>query len=554
MQESKKNKETFLKILRTVKGKKRYIGILLIIQVVQAALGVGYALFFRSIIDNAVSGNKEQMFKSVIGFAVLALVQLVLRAILYFLNEFTKSSIENAFKSVLFKSLLKKDYSTVTATHSGEWLNRITSDTVVVADGLTGIIPGAVATATRMLCAFVLLSFFMPKFALFLLILGIILVSVTVLFRKISKKLHIEVQKADGNLRVFLTEQMSSIMMLKSYGKEDECAEKAEDFMKNHKSKRIKRNSFLNVSNSAFSFVMNAIRVLAALFAGVLILNKTISYGTFTAVIQLLGQVQGPIANISGYAPRFYVMLASAERIFEASEYSDDVADSDFDAEEFYNNSLDSLEFKGVSFAYKTENYTENAVLENLDLKINKGETVAFKGKSGCGKSTVLKLILSLYRPDSGTAFLNTKNGEIPLNQATRGLFAYVPQGNILMNATIREVVSFFDKNIDDERVHSALRIACAEDFVSRLPEGMNTYLGERGAGLSEGEMQRISIARAIYSGRPILLLDEATSALDMETEEKLFTNIKTMTNKTIIAVTHRTKAFEYVDKIIDFN
>ncbi len=553
MQKTNKNPATIFKILKIIKGKKRYLYALLFINVIQALLSVGYALFFKQIIDSAVSGFKGLMIKNIIGLALLAFIQLALRSVVHFLNEYTKSSVENTLKKHLFSNLIKKQYSLVCATHSGEWLNRLTNDTVVVADGLINIIPGALATVVRMTCAFIFLAFFIPKFALFLLSIGVILICFTALFRKISKKLHIAVQKADGELRVFLTEQLNSLMILKSYGREEKCEEFSEEYMLEHKKKRMKRNLFLNLSSSGFSFVMNAVRVLAALYSGFSIINGVISYGTFTAVIQLLGQVQGPIASISGYAPRYYAMLASAERVFELDTSQNEETDDLFNAESFYNNEFLGFGLRDAFFSYNSLENGGEIAIENLNLDIKKGEFVAFTGHSGCGKSTVLKLFLSLYELENGNRYLSTKSGEIALNTTHRNLFAYVPQGNALMNSTIRDVVAFFDNEKDEKSILNALKIACADEFVASLPDGINTHLGERGAGLSEGEMQRIAIARAICSDRPILLLDESTSALDEETEEKLLRNIKTMTNKTVVIVTHRTKALNFVDRTVNF-
>lgn len=553
MQKTDKNPATIFKTLKIIRGKKRYLYTLMLINIIQAFLSVGYALFLKNIIDCAVSAQKELMIKNIIGFALLSLILLILRAVSYYLNEYTKSGIENVLKKHLFGSLLKKDYSLITATHSGEWLNRLTNDTVVVADGLTSIFPGVISTFVRMICAFVLLAAFIPKFALFLLVIGSFLIGFTAIFRKISKKLHVAVQNADGELRVFLTEQLNSLMILKSYSKEEKCEEFSAEYMLNHKKKRMRRNLFLNITASGFSFVMSSIRVLAALYSGFSILNGVITYGTFTAVIQLLGQIQGPIASISGYAPRYYAMLASAERIFEVDNFENDYFLDSFDLKKFYNDEFLAFGLKDAAFSYSPLESENCVVIDNLNLDIKKGEFVAFTGRSGCGKSTILKLFLSLYSLQNGEGYISTKSGEVSLNSAQRKLFAYVPQGNVLMNSTIRDVVAFFDNEKDEKDIINALKIACAEEFVGALPNGINTHLGERGAGLSEGEMQRIAIARAICSDRPILLLDEATSALDEETEEKLLKNIKTMTDKTVVIVTHRTKALKYVDRTVSF-
>jgi len=196
-------------------------------------------------------------------------------------------------------------------------------------------------------------------------------------------------------------------------------------------------------------------------------------------------------------------------------------------------------------------------VLQHLSLSIHRGEYIAFTGHSGCGKSTILKLLMCIYKPDSGERFISDSSGNSqPLTPEWHKLFAYVPQGNQLMSGTIREIISFAnpEDSQNEEKIRYALKVACADEFVNELEKGMDTLLGERGTGLSEGQMQRIAVARAIFSESPVLLLDEATSALDEKTEQKMLQNLRNMTEKTVIAVTHRPAALEICDRILVIN
>ena len=245
-------------------------------------------------------------------------------------------------------------------------------------------------------------------------------------------------------------------------------------------------------------------------------------------------------------------MTASAERLMEIESFEDDLTEKPLEREEterFYKEEMDSLGFKDVCFTYPGEEMPE--VLHGVSLNIRKGEAVAFTGSSGCGKSTVLKLLMCLYPIASGGRYI----GNRLLTSAYRRLFAYVPQGNLLMNGTIRDIVTFGDPgdSQNDGRIRQVLRIACAETFVDDLDNGVDTLLGERGSGLSEGQMQRLAIARALFSGGPVLLLDEATSALDVDTEKHLLQNLQELEDKTVIIVTHRPAVLSICDKVFLF-
>lgn len=545
-------------LIAGAKGKKRYVFLLLAVQVIAGVLSMGYALFFSGLVDCAIGKDSSGFVRYAVSLALLVVVQFVLRYISHYLTEFCFATLENTFKHRLFRSLLKKDYSSVTATHSGEWLNRMTSDTRVVADGITNILPNATATVVRMAAALILLVILTPAFGIGFVVGGAGIVALTWGFRKILKRLHREVQAADGKLRVFLSERLGSLMILRAFEQEDATLAQADGLMDGHKTVRMKRNQVTNLFHSGFGLVMNCVYVCGAVYCGYGILHGTLSYGTFTAVLQLIGQANTPIANISGYFPKYSAMLGSAERLMEAECYADEPDQAPVeDMGAFYREAFCGLGLRNASFTYQPvgENDAPRSVLRGMDLEIHKGEYVAFCGPSGCGKSTVLKLLMCLYSLDEGERYLNGPEGEVMLDASWRGLFAYVPQGNQLMSGSIREVVTFGDREqmAREDRIRYALKVACADQFVSELPDGLDTQLGERGTGLSEGQMQRIAIARAIFSERPVLLLDEATSALDEQTEANLLDNLRSMTDKTVIIITHRPAALEITDKIITF-
>ena len=556
---------TALSWLQTVTGKKKiYILFLLLLQVLLGGSAVLYALLLRGMVDFAADGSWDGFLRYAAGFAALTAAQIILRAIGRALDEWCRAQLENLLKQRLFSCLLRKDYASVTGVHSGEWMNRLTSDTVIVANGLTSILPSAGGMLVKMAGALAAILFLEPLFAAILIPGGATLLVLTYGFRKILKRLHKVIQEQDGLLRVLLQERLSSLMIVRAFSMEQQTETLAAQAMDAHKQARMKRMRVSNLCNTGFSIAMNGLYAFGAVFCGFGLLQGTMTYGTLAAILQLILQIQSPFASITGYLPQYYSMLASAERLMEAESFPEGNEESPYPAsrtKEYYQHQFQSLGLRGASFTYRPPTDTDQerpmpVVLRNIDLQIRKGEFVAFTGPSGCGKSTVLKLLMCLYPLDDGKRFLTDTDGtEHELTAAWRSLFAYVPQGNQLMCGTIREVIAFGDPTsmANEQQLWNALDIACA-DFVAQLELGLDTPLGERGTGLSEGQMQRLAIARAILSDRPILLLDEATSALDQTTEQHLLENLRAMTDKTVILVTHRDAVLNTCEVCVKFS
>ncbi|WP_024856215.1 ABC transporter transmembrane domain-containing protein [Ruminococcus albus] len=405
------------------KNKKLYILALMLVQAILGACGVMYALLLRNIVDNATAHNKTDFRNYVIITVLLVLAQIGMKAVLRWLNELSKSTFENIFKARLMRNILHKDFASVNAVHSGEWLNRLTNDTVVVANAYVEILPGLVGMIVKMISAVIMLIVLDWRFACVLLPCGSLLIGLTYAFRKVLKKLHKQVQERDGKLRIFLQEHIGSMMIIRSFAAEQQTEVEAVTKMQEHQSSRMKKNRFSNLCNIGFGIAMNGMYLFGVGYCGYGILLGTISYGTLTAITQLISQIQAPFANITGYLPRFYAMTASAERLMEIEGFSDDSEKSapDIDTvKKYYTDKLRSFGLKNADFTYypavdsikDLSKENQPIILKNISIDIKKGEYVAFTGHSGCGKSTVLKLLMSIYRLDSGEHYLIDTDGK----------------------------------------------------------------------------------------------------------------------------------------------
>lgn len=560
-------KNQTLKWLYQVPGRKRgYVLILALLHALLGVTGVAYAVLMRGIVDSASAQNAPRFWHYAALVLALVLAQLAVNALNRWLYERFRSGIENTFKQRLFHEILTRDYARVSAVHSGEWLNRLTSDTAVVANAYTEILPGLTGMLIRLISALVMIVALDKRFAAILLPAGAAVLLMAALFRKRLKNLHRLVQEMDGRLRVFFQERIGNLLVLHAFAAEKPAEREAAESMEAHRRARMKKIRFSNVCNVGFGAAMNAMYFFGVIYCGYGMLKGRISFGTLTAITMLISQIQSPFANISAYLPGYYTMLASAERLMEIEALEADRKTPLMDTAEvaeIYRSRLAAFGLDKVTFSYaaapggaeQAEAKTLPA-LKELSLEIHKGEIVAFTGHSGCGKSTALKLLMCIYPPDAGSCYLRYTDGSTrELDAGWRRLFAYVPQGNALMSGTLREVVSFAapERAGDDAALWHALEIACADGFVRELKEGLDASLGERGAGLSEGQMQRIAIARAIFAESPVLLLDEATSALDGETERQLLENLRHMTDRTVVIVTHRPAALSICDRVVHF-
>ncbi len=539
-------------------GKKQIpqIIILSISNMILALVSTGLALVSKYAIDaaqkaaNAKSDLEFVHYRNLIilfGAAILLIIlgRLLLRIFAQSLTIKVQASMEMQMRTNLFNTILVKKYDKINSYHSGELMNRMTSDTKIVTDGIATIVPNMLYFITQFVGAFVVLILFDWKFTMVFIVAGIVISAVTLLFRGKLKSLHKEVQETDGRVRSFFQEAIESILVVKTFGVEETFGKKGDELQNINYNAKMKRRRISICANAGFSFVFNMGYLLALVWCALKVCANTMTYGTLTAVLQLISQIQTPFVNITKVVPQYYSILASAERIMEIEEIEvEQNSGEQISIKPFYE-CFQKAGFEGIHF-----NYGRESVLEEGEAWFCKGDFVAIRGISGIGKSTLMKMLLGVFQPSSGHIRLYKDNGEyVEAGPETRGLFSYVPQGNYLFSGTLRENILLINPYAEEKEINEALEISDIKDFVQSLPEGLDTVIGEKGLGISEGQAQRLAIARALLSNAPILLLDEATSALDAETEQNVLKRIKSLNQKTCIIITHKAAALDVCNK-----
>ena len=340
---------------------------------------------------------------------------------------------------------------------------------------------------------------------------------------------------------------MSNLLVVKAFSVEDKIQEQTDKLQEDNFIAKIKRRNFSIYANTGLNTVFSVGTVFAVAFGAWRILTGGMTYGDVTAMIQLVNQVQSPFASLPGIMPQYFSMIASAERLMEIDSIKEEnhINECPIDVDKTYKE-LSEISFKNISFKYDRD-----VIFDNTSLTVKKGDFVAITGISGIGKSTLLKLLLGVFNAQNGCITLKTTDGEIAVDKNTRRLFSYVPQGNMVVSGTIRENLTFINDDVTEDEIAQAVEVSCAKQFIDELPRGLETVIGEKGLGLSEGQIQRLAIARSLLSKAPILLLDEATSALDEKTEKQFLTNLRQLENMTCIIVSHKKAAIEICNKNI---
>lgn len=493
-------------------------------------------------IDVASGHTEGSIYWSVGVMALLVLCGFALRICSIWVRNILGIKAQNRMQQRMLDRILRSEWTGKESHHSGDVLNRLEQDVGTVVSFLTETIPNTISVVAMFVGAFVYL-FSMDKVLAFVIV-GIIPVFVLLsrLYVGQMRRLTRQVRDSDSKVQSVLQETIQHRMLIKTLESDSVMVDRLESTQSELRHRVVRRTAFSVVSNLILNVGFSIGYLIAFLWAALRMSDQTLSFGGMTAFLQLVNRIQGPARDLTKLAPAFVSVFTAAERLMELEE----------NPLEEQGDPIPLTAPCGVRLEHITYAYDDgdSNVIEQLDFDFYPGSCTAVLGETGAGKTTLIRLILALLHPNEGKVILYNQQEQKELSPLMRCNFVYVPQGNTLMSGTIRDNLRLGKLNATEEEIKAALEMSCAS-FVMELPDGLDTVCTEAGGGLSEGQAQRISIARALLRNRPIMLFDEATSALDPETERQLLHNILSNHDKTVIFITHRPAVVDYCDQTL---
>ncbi len=517
-----------------------------ILNAVVGLLSVGTSLLqvwaVKRAIDVASHAVEGNLYWAVALMGMLILADFALNISSVWIRNLLGVKAQNRMQQRMLDRILRSEWQGRERMHSGDVLNRLETDVNTVVNFLTETIPNTLSVLTMFLGAF----FFLFSMDRMLAVIVIIMIPVFLLFSKIyvgkMRQLTRQVRDSDSKVQSVLQETIQHRMLIKTLEKDTAMVDRLEDTQKELRGHVVKRTVFSVFSNLVLNFGFALGYLVAFLWAAVRMSAGTLSFGGMTAFLQLVNKIQVPARNLTKLVPAFVSVFTAAERLMELEENP-----LEEQGDPIVMSSPCGIRLDHVSFWYKEG---ERKVIDQLDFDFPPGSCTAVLGETGAGKTTLVRILLALLHPQSGTAYIYNKVERQQLSPLHRCNFVYVPQGNTLMSGTIRDNLRLGKLDASEEEMVEALHKSCA-DFVLQLPQGLDTLCSEQGGGLSEGQAQRIAIARSLLRNRTVMLFDEATSALDPQTERQLLQNVLSSHDKTVIFITHRPAVVDYCDQVL---
>lgn len=517
------------------------IGLVVVLGVLNTVASLAMVQVSKSIIDNATFGN--EFVRLLVIYMLLVFGMQALSVVNSLLTALLTEKFSFGIRKQIYDKIIQSHWMDVKKYHTGDLMTRLTSDAGNIADGIISTIPGIFLLVIELVMVFFTLFQYSRLLAVLALLVAPVAAFTSWLLGRKLKVLQGKVQESEAAYRSFLQESLANLLIVKAFANEEYSVDRLTR-LREERFKWVFRRTKMSLFSSTTMSISFQIGYIAAFSYGVFqIANGSITYGTMSVFLALVNRVQAPVLQLAQQIPRIVMILTSAGRVMELQ----DIPVEEKQPEQIKPEGI-GVRVEGLSFGYTAE-----TVLEDTALEIRPGEFVAIIGESGIGKTTLIRLMMSFMSNYRGNiTYFNQAGEQEKANAGSREFIAYVPQGNTLFSGTIRENIRMGNLEASEDEIFQALRMAAAYDFVMELPEGLDTIIGERGHGLSEGQAQRIAIARAFVRRAPFLILDEATSALDEKTELSVLQGLQELQPKpTCLIITHRRSILTYCDREI---
>ena len=525
---------------RAWRGNRLQAGLNAILGLVGVAVSLSQVWAVQHAIDVAAHTIEGSLYWAVALMGALILCDFALHIASIWVRNILGIRAQNRMQQRMLDRILRSEWHGKERFHSGDIINRLEGDVGNVVGFLTETIPSTLSVLAMFLGAFFYLFSMDALLAVLIIVMLPIFILVSKVYIKQMRKLTRKVRDSDSKVQSVLQETVQNRMIIKTLESDSFMVDKLENTQSELRHNVVKRTIFSVISNLILNFGFALGYLIAFLWSAMRMYNHTLSFGGMTAFLQLVAKIQGPARSLTKLVPAFVSVFTAAERLMELEENPLEEQGDPIELDSPCGVRLDD-----VSYAYTDE---DGDVVKNLTFDFFPGSCTAILGETGAGKTTLVRMILALIKPRSGNAVIYNKEKEHALSPLLRCNFVYVPQGNTLLSGTIRENLRLGRVEATEEDMNEALKQACA-DVVFSLPQGIDTICSESGGGLSEGQAQRIAIARALLRKGSIMLFDEATSALDPDTERQLLKNILEKRDKTIIFITHRPAVVDYCDQ-----
>jgi len=521
------------------------------IGILGTGLSLAGSILSKHIIDAVTGFNNSGILIAVIFFVLMQLFQILVNAVSSRISTRISLRVNQEITAQVYDKLLSSDWEALSAYHSGDLLTRVAGDVSTVSSSVLGWFPDFLTRSLQFAGTFIVILYYDSTLALLALLSAPVTLLMSRYVLRMMRHHNQKMRQLTSEMMIFNEESFRNIHLIKAFDRTDAYRQKHRAIQKEYMDTSMDFNRFSIRKNTILSLVGTVVTLVCFSWSIYRLWSGHITYGTMTMFLQLAGSLGATFAALAGLIPSAISAATSAGRIMAIMELPNEDRSCVEKAADFAEKcAKQPLSVKAQELSYHYED--KIPVLTKINFEAAAGQITAVVGSSGKGKTTLLRLLLGIVSPKGGTLELATAMGEkVNISPATRRFFAYVPQGNTLFSGTIAENLRLIKPDASEEEMYEALRLACAEDFVRALPLGVHANIREQGGGFSEGQLQRLCIARALLSDAPILLMDEATSALDMETEKQVLQNIMaTQRGRTCILTTHRPSVLKISHRI----